>query len=452
MPQWLSLGLLIGWLALGCLAPIPAATLKGGVAKVDITPATGLLMYGYAGRTSPSQSLLDPLYARVLALEAGETRLALVTLDLGRVFRKSSIDHLREAVRKSARVSYVLIVASHTHSGPAILDECSGKPVPAWETAALDKIAKAIDEAYQRLVPLQLGTGYGAAYIGHNRLRVNADGMATWFERNLTKVPTSPVDPTVSVLRFDKADGNPLAVLVNYACHPVVFGRDNLQYSADYPGVMVRTVEQAFDGGPLCFFLQGAPGDINPYFAVTPLGEDAVRLRDWTGEQLAQAAIRVAKGIKTEAASEASLMFSEDFLPARLRWNAEKIRQELIKSRGQQAADDYAACLKPEFQLPVATVLINKQIALMGMPGEPFVEFQMNWRARCPVRDAFFLGYANGSFGYFPTIQSATRGGYGAANLATQVEVGAGERMVDHCVVKVYQMLGRLTDLPEGLR
>jgi len=99
----------------------------------------------------------------------------------------------------------------------------------------------------------------------------------------------------------------------------------------------------------------------------------------------------------------------------------------------------------------VATVLINKQIALMSMPGEPFVEFQMNWRARCPVPDAFFLGYANGSFGYLPTIQAATRGGYGAAQ-STQVEVGAGERMVNHAVVKVYEMLGRLGDVPERLR
>jgi len=418
------------------------------VARVEITPQIGLPMYGYRSRTSPSQGVLDPIYARVLALEAGETRLALVTLDLGRVFRKSWIDQLREAVRKSSRVSYVMMVASHTHSGPALQDECPPKPMPDWEATALEKIAKAIDEAYQRLVPVQLGTGYGTAYIGHNRLRVNAEGMATWFERNPTKIPTFPVDPTVAALRVDRADGKPLAILVNYACHPVVFRWDNLQYSADYPGVMTKVVEQAFDGEPLCFFLPGAAGDINPYFAVTPLAQDAVKLRDWTGEQLGQEAIRVAKKIQTRAAPAASLDFAEDLLPARLRWNAEKIRQEMIKSRGQQAADEYAACLKTEFQLPVATVLINKQIAFMSMPGEPFVEFQMNWRQRCPVPDAFFLGYANGSFGYLPTIQAATRGGYGAGTNSTRVEVGAGERMVNHAVVKVYEMLGRLRDLP----
>ena len=451
MPQWIVLSLLTVSLALVCLAPVQSAPLKAGVARVEITPQVGLPMYGYRSRKDTSQGVLDPLYARVLALEAGETRLALVTLDLGRVFRKSWIDQLREAVRKSSRVSYVLLVASHTHSGPALQDECSSSPVPTWETAALEKIVKAIDGAYQQLVPVRLGTGYGTAYIGHNRLRINSEGMATWFERNLTKVPTSPVDPTVGVLRFDRVDGKPLAVLVNYACHPVVFGSDNLQYSADYPGVMMKTVEQAFGGEPICFFLPGGAGDINPYFAVTPLAQDAVKLRDWTGEQLGQEAIRVTKKIETRSAAEASLDYSEDVLTARLRWNAEKVRQAIMESSGKQAADEYAACLKTEFQLPVATVLINKQIALMSMPGEPFVEFQMNWRARCPVPDAFFLGYANGSFGYLPTIQAATRGGYGAAQ-STQVEVGAGERMVNHAVVKVYEMLGRLGDVPERLR
>ena len=87
----------------------------------------------------------------------------------------------------------------------------------------------------------------------------------SWFERNLTQVPTTPVDGTVSVLRVDSTDGQPLAILVNYACHPVVFGSDNLQYSADFPAAMARTVEGAFAGKPLCFFLQGAPGDINPF-------------------------------------------------------------------------------------------------------------------------------------------------------------------------------------------
>ena len=100
----------------------------------------------------------------------------------------------------------------------------------------------------------------------------------------------------------------------------------------------------------------------------------------------------------------------------------------------------------------MATVLINSRIAWMTLPAEPFVDFQIDWRNRCPVRDTFFLGYADGSFGYFPTLRAASLGGYGAANTATWIEPGAADQMVDHAVAKVYEMLGRLTDTPEDLK
>ena len=91
---------------------------------------------------------------------------------------------------------------------------------------------------------------------------------------NPTRIPTSPVDPTVAVLRLDRLDGTPLAILVNYACHPVVIMANLRQYSADFPGVMCQTLEQAFDGRPLCFFLNGAAGDIDPYYTGVPAEQD----------------------------------------------------------------------------------------------------------------------------------------------------------------------------------
>lgn len=57
---------------------IAGATLKAGVARVEITPPTGLTMYGYGNRKGTSTGILDPLMARVLVLEVGEKRLALV--------------------------------------------------------------------------------------------------------------------------------------------------------------------------------------------------------------------------------------------------------------------------------------------------------------------------------------------------------------------------------------
>ena len=80
------------------------------------------------------------------------------------------------------------------------------------------------------------------------------------------------------------------------------------------------------------------------------------------------------------------------------------------------------------------------------------MDFQLDWRNRCPVPDAFFLGYTNGYFDYLPTIQAASEGGYGAGDSNTYLEVGAGERMVNHALSRVYEMVGRLVDTPEDLK
>ena len=61
---------------------------------------------------------------------------------------------------------------------------------------------------------------------------------------------------------------------------------------------MRHYVEQQLGG--MAFFLQGAPGDINPYYDKTTLIEDAVALMKQTGQKLGTEAVRVAKSIRTE--------------------------------------------------------------------------------------------------------------------------------------------------------
>ena len=448
-PSWFvreHMALLVLALLLFCL-PGNAADMKAGVAKVDITPPVGVQMWGYFNRLKGAEGTIDPLYARVLVLEAGDQRLAYVDLDLGRTFGPASLARLRQAAKQNSGINCLIVQATHTHAGPVVMDAYP-TGTPAWETAALEKIEQAIGQAQEHAVPVRLGTGYGKAYIGYNRRRLNPDGTVTMVWNNSARVATWPVDPTVSVLRIDQMDGEPLAILVNYACHPVTFGSDNMRFSADFPGVMCKVVEKAFDDKPLAFFMQGAPGDINVYDAGTPVTEDVIGRRDWAGETLGKAAADVAKKIKTAADPDAGIDFAEDPLPIHLRWDPEKFRDEVIHEISPAAFKIYAPPIQETMRLPVTTVLIDRKIAMMGLPGEPFVEFQMNWRQRCGLHDCFFLGYANGYDGYIPTVQAATEGGYGAASATTWVQVGAGERMVDHAVVTLYKMLGLLKDAP----
>jgi neutral ceramidase len=429
------------------------ATAQGGefrasVARVEITPAPGINLWGYSNRKGPATGTLDPLFARILVLSDGEKRLGLVTLDLGRTFDNASMDIVRTRVLKSAKIETVLFCASHTHSAPWIDDSYADGEQPSWQKTALEKIGSALEDAAGRMIPAAIGTGFGQTYIGHNRRLLNPDGTVKMLWGNATKLPTSPVDPTVGIIRIDDNHGNPIAILVNYACHPVVFGPDNLRYSADYPGAMAKTVESAFAGRPICFFLQGAPGDINPYADKTPLAENADRIMVETGVQLGQEATRVAKTIHTEVPARPSLQANLDVLRFKLRWDRDRLLASLSQLVGEVTAKRYAPLMTGPIEAPVMTVLINNEIALSGMPGEPFVDFQIGFRERSPVRSNFFIGYSNGYIAYFPTIRAAGEGGYGANTVTTRVEVGAGETMLDHSIITLYKMLGKLKDKP----
>src|SRR5579883_968642 len=105
------------------LSPLPAWTaeeLQAGAASVDITPPTGFAMWGYAARKDqPSLGVRDPLRARALVLAAGDKRLALVSLDLGRAPTRSSMAVIRQRL-KSAGIDQLFLVASHTHHGPVL--------------------------------------------------------------------------------------------------------------------------------------------------------------------------------------------------------------------------------------------------------------------------------------------------------------------------------------------
>ena len=47
-------------------------------------------------------------------------------------------------------------------------------------------------------------------------------------------------------------------------------------------------------------------------------------------------------------------------------------------------------------------LLLNDQVALVGMPGEVFVEFQLDLKSRSPLADTLLVGYTNGYHAYFP--------------------------------------------------
>src|ERR1041384_4929701 len=138
--------------------------LRAGVARVEITPATFTPMYGYANRKcGPANGTHDPLFAKVLVLASGDSRMAIVTLDLGSVVA----ENLRQEVAAKLGIPVLLLSASHTHSGPLYIDRGGD----AGYLAEMEKkVFGAVREAAAAMFPARLALGRGSLQAGYNRL------------------------------------------------------------------------------------------------------------------------------------------------------------------------------------------------------------------------------------------------------------------------------------------
>ncbi len=405
--------------------PAGQSGMQVGIERIDITPPTGFPMGGYGDRKGNSTAVHDPLTATVLYLESGGENLALVAMDL-RSFPSERVVKLAKA---KLGVRHVMLAVSHTHSGP-ITWEKQDWPTPEdnWFRETEDKIVEAIGTAKGRLFPGHISVGAGEVYIGHNRRLVNPDGSVTMFWRNAERRPTAPLDPRVAVLRITDESGKTRAVGVNYACHGVNLGPDNLEISADWPGYMRRKVEESLGGGALCFFLQGGAADINPYLEKQPVKENGFGAAEESGGKVAAEVQRVLQRMRPPQERVDSLDVIEDSFDVANRFDSGK-----------------------SIPLGMSTIVLNKTFAMVTLPGEPFVQLQLDLEARSPLQNTLLIGYCfsvRGVWaGYIPTIKAATEGGYGAG-YNTTVAVGTGEMMIRKAVINIDRILGRLKDMP----
>src|SRR5437667_302449 len=158
------------------LLPAADLSLEAGVAKVDITPSFFGPMYGYANRRcGPANGTHDPLFAKALVLRTGDSRMAIVTLDLGSI----TSENLHREVAAKLGIPVLLLSASHTHSGPLYLD---GKSPYLKELE--QKIFTAVEQASQSMFPARLGVGRGSAQLGYNRLLLRDDGRSRAEEKD----------------------------------------------------------------------------------------------------------------------------------------------------------------------------------------------------------------------------------------------------------------------------
>lgn len=229
-----------------------ARDLFAGVAKVDITDRD-------AGPVN------DPLYVKALVVKSDELMLAIITLDAVAVggigyVKDDYLGKVRSRLRDLHNIApeNVLVNASHCHGiVRADVAECTVQAVAA---------------ALKNLVAVKLGVAFGHEdrIMENRRLKLKSGKVAD--VRHAYALPpddevseVGPIDPQIGVLRLDRLDGKPLAVVYNFACHPIQ-GVPSGANTADIVGFASKAIEENCGDGSLALFLQGCGGDINPIF------------------------------------------------------------------------------------------------------------------------------------------------------------------------------------------
>jgi hypothetical protein len=407
--------LLIGWQS------SVAADLKAGAARIDITPPVGYAMWGYGARhDQPSVGVLDPLQARALVLEVGNDRIALVSLDLGRAPTRASTAAIRARVKSAAGIEHFFLVASHTHHGPVI--ELDNWPDPAhpYVRELEQKIAGVILAAASSLQPARIGVA--SKEVPYNRNRHS-------------HLPDRPVDRELMLLRVEDPAGHPIAHAVNFAAHPTMQDVKLLKFSADYPGALAACVEK--ETGVPCLFLQGAAGDLS----ANPIHEHGP---EQFGQALGREALGLARSIHCTAVGNRRLQVAEEDFRFKSRVDLANpfIKAGFVRAFFRDLVDFYEREYRDGVRPHLTVALLGNEIGFVGVSGEFFSDHALSLKRRARLEHLSFLGYCNDYQQYFPTIQAAAEGGYGASPGVSTAEVGAGEQMMNHALIQLYRMRG----------
>ncbi|MHC4752845.1 MAG: hypothetical protein ACYTFW_23620 [Planctomycetota bacterium] len=394
--------------------PAGRAALKGGSARVNITPPVGVWLSGYGSRDKPSDDIVDELYAPE---------------------------------------QNVLICATHTHFGPKIFAKTKiGPDVPdntvdkAYVQTLIKKMTDSVFLAHKNMQDVKIGAKKGQVpEIVYNRRPRKSDGSvqmtyslspeviatreiqhdpdgsvrATFtLGPNEPELTFGPIDPDAWVLRVENMDGQIIGSIVNFACHAVsgsAFSDWFYSISADFPGETVRVVEKV-EGG-ICLFTAGTTGNIVPI-------QRGKKPRFQIGKALAGEALRQLQFVPTFDDIKIEAMTQEVKLP---------IKQDLSPDRIMDA-DNGKEHLVMEIQ-----VLRLGDIHILGLPGEVLVEVGLEIKKKSGLESLIIISLSNDAIGYVCPSRAYDEGGYEPGS-GTNLAKGAAEIIIQQAL----ELLGRM--------
>ena len=398
---------------------------KAGVAKAVITPETDVWLAGYGSKRAPDGKLHD-LWLKVLALEdqAGH-KAVLITSDFQGVPRSMS-DRVFARLEREHQLErhQVLFTFSHNHCGPRLGDDLvdyypveaeQEKLVEEYTDRMIEVTVAAVGRALKDLSPAALSQGRGHTNFAVNRRNNKEAEVAQLLAEG--KPLAGPVDHDVPVLSVKRADGQLVAIVFGYACHPTTLSFTT--WCGDYPGFAQIEIERAHPNAQ-AMFVNTCGGDQNP------LPRRTVELCQKYGHMLAEAVNNtlaaaplesISPGLQTKFAlvplpylqvmDRAALeQFTRDSNAIRARW-----AQRMLKKL------DNGGKFEGEYPYPIHFWKLGSQMRIIGTGAETVVDYALRFKQTYGA-GTWVCGYSDDMISYIPSRRVWEEGGYeGGSNL-----------------------------------
>jgi len=227
----------------------------------------------------PAQGVHDPLWVRVMVIDDGNTRLALLALDaIG--FMSDDIIDIRKRLPGELGVDYAIVTSTHTHEGPDLLGLWGGS-----------QYESGVDPAYLEFVKLQSVHAVEEAVMNLRPARLRFAQNLSGADTSLVEDSRKPIvrDPGIRMLQAVDAERDTTLGLL-YACanHPETTWNENLLLSSDFPhylregmekGVFYDDTLRAEGVGGVAVYVNGAIGGLmttSPGFGIQDPFRDTV--------------------------------------------------------------------------------------------------------------------------------------------------------------------------------
>jgi len=400
--------------------------LRLGTATSDITPPLGVGIPG-SFEARWAEDVHDPLFAKAMVFEAGDQHAALVVCDVICLLEQDTkwAKHRAEELT-GIPADNIMISATHTHYGPATVTIFNTKRDEDYCDWMAGQIAQAIRRAQLSLRSVVMG--YGRAMIPeevHNRRWYMKDGSVVTNPGYLNPKrvrPAGPTDPELGLLAFMTPEGEPAGALMNYALHYVGGPYPNT-ITADYFGFATAALPRMWGKDFLAILANGACGDINNCNFDEPAPEypDPFYQSRRVGNVVATEAFKAWQQIEQwtdDIAVNAAFEYSV-FRRRQLSLEQEQQMAKLLAGPPQPDnsewvyANERRRLAQEPVQRPVLIQVLHLgDVAIVGLPGEVFVEIGLAIKRQSPFPYTMVIELANDWLGYIPTDQALNEGGY----------------------------------------